>query len=227
MILVNKILIIEDDLDIIRLLTLYLKKEGYEVFYKTSGIDGYNELINNDYDILLLDIMLPGMDGFKIIEKSRKYTDIPIIVLSAKSKDESKILGLDLGADDYVSKPFNPLEVVSRVNAQLRRNKKISQKEIIKNKELTLDTKKMIVMKNGLPLSLTATEYKILHLLMSHPGQVFSKYQICEQINGEFFESDESVINVHIFNLREKIEDKMQDPIYIKTVRGMGYKFEK
>lgn len=229
----RKIFIAEDEEEIIALLRLYLEKENYQVEFATDGTTALQMLRDNGYDLAILDIMMPGMSGFEVTREIRKTKNIPIIILSAKQADEAKILGLDLGADDYVTKPFNPLEVVSRVNANLRRvqygmvSAPSDGGKVLRSGQLELDCQTMQLRKNGNMIPLTAMEFRILQLLMSTPGRVYPKSQIYEIINGEYFESDEKTIAVHIYNLREKIEDTPEKPRYIKTVRGLGYKFEK
>lgn len=228
-----KIFIAEDEEEIIALLRLYLEKENYQVEFATDGTTALQMLREHGYDLAILDIMMPGMSGFEVTREIRKTKNIPIIILSAKQADEAKILGLDLGADDYVTKPFNPLEVLSRVNANLRRvqfgmaSAPADGGKVLRSGELVLDCQTMQLRKNGNVISLTAMEFRILQLLMSAPGRVYPKSQIYEMINGDYFESDEKTIAVHIYNLREKIEDTPEKPRYIKTVRGLGYKFEK
>lgn len=229
----RKIFIAEDEEEIIALLRLYLEKENYQVEFATDGTTALQMLRDNAYDLAILDIMMPGMNGFEVTREIRKTKNIPIIILSAKQADEAKILGLDLGADDYVTKPFNPLEVVSRVNANLRRvqygmvSAPSDSGKVLRSGQLELDCQTMQLRKNGNMIPLTAMEFRILQLLMSAPGRVYPKSQIYEIINGEYFESDEKTIAVYIYNLREKIEDTPEKPHYIKTVRGLGYKFEK
>lgn len=229
----RKIFIAEDEEEIIDLLRLYLEKENYQVEFAMDGSTALQMIQSNTYDLVILDIMMPGMSGFEVTREIRKTQNIPIIILSAKLADEAKVLGLDLGADDYVTKPFNPLEVVSRVNANLRRvqfgvaEESADRQQVLRSGQLELNCQTMQLKKNGCTINLTAMEFRILQLLMSAPGRVYPKSQIYEIINGEYFESDEKTIAVHIYNLREKIEDEPEKPHYIKTVRGLGYKFEK
>ncbi|WP_133015258.1 response regulator transcription factor [Clostridium cuniculi] len=228
----NKILIAEDDEDIIELLRLYLEKEGYEIILATDVEEAFQKLIQNKISLAILDIMMPKMNGYELTKKIREISRIPILILSARNQDSEKILGLDLGADDYLTKPFNPLEVVARVRSLLRRSYEfkdtgLEEDSIITVGEITLDDGARIVSKNGVEVQLTPTEYKILALLMQKPGRVFTKAQIYKCINGEYYESDDNSLMVHIYRIREKIESDPKNPIYVKTIRGLGYKFGK
>jgi len=228
----NKILIAEDDEDIIELLRLYLEKDGYELVLATDGEEAFQKLLENKISLAILDIMMPKMNGYQLTKKIREKSQIPILILSARNQDSEKILGLDLGADDYLTKPFNPLEVLARVRSLLRRSyefkvKDVEEDNIITIGEITLDDGARIVSKNGVEVQLTPTEYKILALLMQKAGRVFTKAQIYKCINGEYYQSDDNSLMVHIYRIREKIESDPKNPIYVKTIRGLGYKFEK
>lgn len=228
----NMILIAEDDMDIIELLRLYLEKDGYETLVATDGITAFGIIENNNPDLIICDIMMPGMNGYELIKKIRSsYSNIPIIVLSAKNQDNDRILGLDIGADDYMTKPFNPLELVAHVKAALRRFYNLgggnASQSVYQVGALRLDTDKMRFTKNNEEIMLTPFEFKIMKLLMRNPGRVFTKVQIYEQINGEYFENDENALMVHMSKLRDKIEDDRNNPRYIKTIRGLGYKIDK
>lgn len=228
----NKILIAEDDEDIIGLLRLYLEKEGYELVLATNGEEAFQKLLQEKISLAILDIMMPKMNGYELTKKIREISQIPILILSARNQDSEKILGLDLGADDYLTKPFNPLEVIARVKSLLRRSYEFKVKDseednIVTIGEITLNYEDRIVIKNGVEVQLTATEYKILALLMQKPGRVFTKAQIYKYINGEYYQSDDNSLMVHISRIREKIESDPKNPIYVKTIRGLGYKFEK
>lgn len=228
----NKILIAEDDKDIIELLRLYLEKDGYELILATNGEEAFQKLLQNKISLAILDIMMPKMNGYELTKKIREISKIPILILSARNQDSEKILGLDLGADDYLTKPFNPLEVLARVKSLLRRSYefKVNDSEednIVTIGEITLNYEDRIVIKNGVEVQLTATEYKILALLMQNPGRVFTKAQIYKFINGEYYQSDDNSLMVHISRIREKVEPDPKNPIYVKTIRGLGYKFEK
>ncbi len=228
-----KILVAEDDKDIVELLKLYLENAGYKVITAYDGKNALGMIENETPDLAICDIMMPHMSGYEVIKNVRESdNNIPIIILSAKNQDSDKILGLDIGADDYVTKPFNPLEIVAHVRACLRRFYKLGGSEsasnvLLKAGDLVLDIEKVSVTKNGEDIPLTPTEFKILTLLMKNPGRVFTKVQIYEYVNGEYYESDENSLMVHMSKLRDKIEDDNKNPRYIKTVRGLGYKMER
>lgn len=220
------ILIAEDDADIRGLLKLYLEGEGLRVLEAADGTDALALAREHTPDMAILDIMMPGMNGFELTRALRKYSDIPILILSAKSQDNGKILGLNLGADDYIAKPFNPVEIVARVKAQLRRAARTSA-DVLTVGELTLNTSSFQLTKRDEVIPLTPMEYKILALLMRSPGRIFTKIQLYEGAVGNYFEGDDNTMMVHISKLREKIEDDPKAPRYIITVRGLGYKIEK
>ncbi|MGL4451794.1 MAG: response regulator transcription factor [Sarcina sp.] len=228
--MIKKILIAEDNQEIIDVLALYLENDGFQVLEVNNGEDALEIINKNKVDLAILDIMMPKMNGYNLTKKIREFSDIPIIILSAKNQDSDKILGLNIGADDYLTKPFNPLEIIARVKANLRRYNMVNgeknkvSKLIVGELELNLDTYKMT--KAGEEISLTPTEYKILTLLMKSPGRIYTKVQIYENINGDYFEADDNTLMVHISKIREKIEDEPKKPKYIKTVRGLGYKIE-
>lgn len=226
-----KILVAEDDEDIVELLTLYLSNEGYEVLAANDGEEALRIAKETKVDLAVLDIMMPKMNGYELTKKLREVSNLPILILSAKNQDSDKILGLGLGADDYLTKPFNPLEIIARVKAALRRFYNLgagatSVSDRLCVGELVLDTSTCTLLKEGNEIALTPTEYKILALLMKAPGRIFTKVQIYESINGEYFENDDNTMMVHISKLRDKLEDDPRSPRYIKTVRGLGYKIE-
>lgn len=226
-----KILIAEDDNNIVELLKIYLEKNGYDAVCCHDGFEAYQTIEKEEIDLAIFDVMMPKMNGYELTKKVRAISNIPIIILSAKNKDNDKIIGLEYGADDYMAKPFNPNEVVARVKALLRRYYDLNADEksaydLINVGELSLDLKKIQLYKNGDPISLTATEYRIVSLLMKAPGKIFTKVQIFESINGYYLDSDDNTLMVHISNLRDKIEDDSKNPKYIKTVRGLGYKID-
>lgn len=229
----NKILIAEDDEDIVGLLTLYLEKENYEVIPAANGEEALMIVQRTKVSVVILDIMMPKLNGYELTKKIREMGTVPILILSARNLDSDKILGLDLGADDYLTKPFNPLEVIARVKSLIRRtydynnDERIIEDETIKLGNLSINLDTFTAYKNDQEIRLTPTEFKILALLMKSPGRVFTKIQIYENINGEYFENDDNTIMVHMHKLREKIEDDSKNPIYIKNVRGLGYKVEK
>ena len=228
-----KILVAEDDTDIQEVLRLYLVNSGFEVVSAYDGSEAYELMLSGKPDLALLDIMMPVINGYELTKKIREISNIPIIILSAMNADSDKILGLDIGADDYITKPFNPLEVIARIQSNLRRKYKLDSSAAEENGdmltvgELKLDTKKFILYKNGEEIMLTPTEFKILSLFMEKPGMVFTKAQIYQRINGDFYETDDNTMMVHISKLRDKLGDNSKSPTYIKTVRGLGYKIEK
>ena len=226
------ILIAEDDRDIVNLLKLYLESNGYRTVTAENGTDAYKLILEEKIDLAVLDIMMPEMDGYELAVKIRKKYDFPIIFLSAKNQDNDKILGLNLGADDYMTKPFNPLEIIARINSNLRRAYELGYevKDVssqLQNGVLVLDMDAMTVKRDGESIFLTPSEFKILALLMKNPGKVFTKAQIYQSINGDFYESDENSIIVHISKIRDKLGDNSKNPQYIKNIRGLGYKIEK
>ena len=222
----STILIAEDDKDIRELLKLYLESEGYRILEAENGRLALELAQKEQPDMAILDVMMPEMNGLEVTRALRKSSEIPILILSAKSTDNDKILGLNLGADDYIAKPFNPMEIVARVKAQLRRTVRASG-EILKVRELSLNTTSFVLTKNDKQIFLTPTEYKILAQLMKSPGQIFTRVQLYEAVAGDFFSNDDNTMMVHISKLREKIEDDPKSPKYIITVRGLGYKIEK
>ncbi len=227
-----KILIADDDEDILEILELYLEKDGLEVVKAINGQKAWGIIEKGKIDMAIIDVMMPIIDGFKLIKKIREEHNIPVIILSAKNQDTDKILGLGLGADDYVVKPFNPLEVVARVEAQLRRFYNLNSdsknvQKIIKIGEMELDIFSNTLKKRDNEVILTSVEYKIIKLLMENAGRIFTKKEIFETVWEDYFMGDDNTIMVHMSNLREKIEDDSRKPIYLKTVRGLGYKFEK
>ena len=228
-----RILIAEDDNDIVEILRLYLENEGFELVISRDGEEALNNFESTNVDMALIDIMMPKLNGYELIKKMRDVSNIPIIVMSAKNMDSDKILGLTLGADDYLTKPFNPLEVVARIKSQLRRfydlntNVQEESNNVITVGELVMDPSNLSVNKNGQEINLTPTEFKILALMMKTPGKIYTKMQIFENINGDYYESDDNTLMVHISKIRDKIEDDPKSPKYLKTVRGLGYKIEK
>lgn len=223
------VLIADDEAEIRELLRLYLEKDGYRVVEADDGEKAVKICEKEKVDMAILDIMMPGLNGYQVIQRIRKESNIPIIVISAKIQDEDKILGLDLGADDYITKPFNPLEAMARINSNIRRFYALGA-GVTKEKELTvknlrLSTDECIVYKDDAPIELTSVEFKILKLFMENPGKVFTKQQIYEAGWGEEFIIADNNIMVCISKLRSKIEDSENE--YIKTIRGLGYRFEK
>ena len=220
------ILIAEDEADIRNILRLYLESENYEVLEAADGESAVAAVRNGSPDLVILDIMMPKLDGFAVVRAIRQQSDIPVLILSARNQDNDKILGLNLGADDYIAKPFNALEIVARVKAHLRRSDR-SRTAFYSVGGLTLNPETCTVTKDGEPVLLTPTEYKLLSVLMRSPGRIFTRVQLSEAINGEYYENDDNTMMVHISKLREKIEDNPRTPARLVTVRGLGYRFEK
>ncbi|MCH5315397.1 MAG: response regulator transcription factor [Eubacterium sp.] len=225
------VLVCDDDEAILESLRIYLDNAGYNVITAVDGIDALKKIESNEIHCVVLDIMMPQLDGLKTTLKIREKYNFPIILLSAKSEDTDKIAGLGFGADDYVTKPFNPLELVARVNSQIRRYVTLGSFEIKASQLVTggivLDTDTKGVTVDGESVRLTAMEYKILEYLMKNMGRVLSSSQIYEAVWNEPSYSSEKTVTVHIRNLREKIEINPKDPKYIKVVYGLGYKCEK
>lgn len=227
-----KVLIAEDDKDIIEVLKLYIESNGMEVVVAQDGEKALELALKGEASIALVDIMMPKLNGYELIKEVRKSSSMPIIIISAKSADSDKVLGLDIGADAYITKPFNPLEVIAYIKAALRRNNysKYEQSHNDDNsitvKELKLNVNEGVLTKNGEVIPVTSAELKILQLLMTHPNQIFTKAQLYKCMNDEYFCNDENTIMVHISNIRAKIEDDPAKPKYIKTMRGLGYKIE-
>lgn len=229
------ILVCDDDREIAKAVGIYLEKEGYNVIMAYDGQEALKVCKKNDIHLILMDIMMPKLDGIKATMKIREEKNIPIIMLSAKSEDYDKIIRLNIGADDYMTKPFNPLELVARVKSQLRRyvhlgtlrQEKAEGRKIYKNGGIIIydDEKKIIA--NGEEISLTPIEYGILRLLLTEPGKVFSMEEIYESVWGEKLFNSENTIAVHIRRIREKIEIDPKEPRYLKVVWGIGYKIEK
>ncbi len=229
----SNILIADDEIEILEILELYLENNNFSVFKAEDGLKALFILEHENIDLAVIDIMMPGIDGLKLLKRVRENNNIPIIILSAKSMDNDKILGLGLGADDYISKPFNPLEVVARINAQLRRfynyssENKHEVNNIIKIGEIELNNYENTLKVNGKYVELTYREFRIVKLLIEQPGRVFTKKQIFESAWEDYYMGDDSTIMVHISNIRNKIEMDSKKPVYLKTIKGLGYKFEK
>ena len=226
------ILVCDDDREIVEAIDIYLTQEGYQVLKAYDGIEALEMLKNNEVNLLVIDVMMPRLDGLRATLKIRQESSIPIIILSAKSEDADKILGLNVGADDYVTKPFNPLELTARVKSQLRRytklgNKKVNNDSLYQTGGLMINDDLKEVTVDGEPVKLTPIEYNILLLLVKNQGKVFSINQIYENIWNEEAIGADNTVAVHIRHIREKIEVNPKDPRYLKVVWGVGYKVEK
>lgn len=224
------ILVADDEKEIRDLLRLYLENEQYQIIEAEDGQQALNLFHQHKIDLCLLDIMMPKLDGYHVLQELRKESNVPVMILSAKDADSEKILGLNLGADDYMAKPFNPLEAVARVNSNIRRFYQLGttgqrSNDAIRVRDLTLDTESCVLQRNGETIELTSVEYRIMELFMTHPGKVFTKQQLYECGWGDDFIVSDNNIMVCISKLRAKLAE---DPsAYIKTIRGLGYRLEK
>ena len=226
------ILVCDDERDIVSALQIYLEAEGYKVFTAYNGNEAINVFSNNEIHLILMDIMMPQMDGITAMVKIREAGNVPIILLTAKSEDTDKVLGLNVGADDYITKPFNPVELLARVRSQIRRFTKLGGNISLENDEIltigsiSINDASKTVQTDGETVNLTPTEYEILKLLMKNKGRVMSQKEIYESVRNEMAFGAENTIAVHIRHLREKIEINPSEPRYIKVVWAHGYKFE-
>ena len=230
----NHVLVVEDDKEIREGVEIYLKSQGYEVFQAADGVEGLEVIEKEDIHLAIVDIMMPRMDGISMVVKLREKYDFPVIFLSAKSEEVDKIMGLNMGADDYVTKPFTPMELLARVNSQLRRYRRFMEKlgdkeensriHTIGGLEINEDNVEVTV--DGEPVKMTPIEYKILLLLIKNPGRVFSAEEIYERVWNERAINTDTIM-VHVRNIREKIEVNPREPKYLKVVWGVGYKIEK
>ena len=230
----NHVLVVEDDKEIREGVEIYLKSQGYEVFQAADGVEGLEVIEKEDIHLAIVDIMMPRMDGISMVVKLREKYDFPVIFLSAKSEEVDKIMGLNMGADDYVTKPFTPLELLARVNSQLRRYRRFMERlgdkeensriHTIGGLEINEDNVEVTV--DGEPVKMTPIEYKILLLLMKNPGRVFSAEEIYERVWNERAINTDTIM-VHVRNIREKIEVNPREAKYLKVVWGVGYKIEK
>ena len=225
-----RILICDDQKDIVNALKIYLTPEGYDLYEAYNGQEAVELCRKTPMDLILLDVMMPVMDGVTATAKIREFSNAPIILLTAKSETEDKVLGLNVGADDYITKPFVPVEVLARIRSQLRRYSRMDgrteDKETLTIGGISLDDRTKSVTVEGEPVSLTPTEYAILHLLMSNPGKVYSTKALYEAVWQEAALGSEGSVAVHIRHLREKIEINPSEPRYLKVMWGQGYKLE-
>ncbi|TYP57449.1 response regulator YycF [Thermosediminibacter litoriperuensis] len=224
----QKILVVDDEKPIVDILKYNLTKEGYEVIVAYDGEEAVGVALSQNPDLILLDVMLPKKDGFQVCKNLREKLVCPIIMLTAKGEEVDKVLGLELGADDYVTKPFGMRELMARIKANLRRltlSNPIEEQKVIKVKDLEIDLASFQVRKNGNPVELTFREFELLKFLASQPGQVFSREKLLEEVWGYEYYGDIRTVDVTIRRLREKIEDDPSNPSYIMTKRGVGYYF--
>ena len=228
----KRILIIEDEVSISDIVKFNLVKEGYEVETAYDGEEGLRKALGADFDLILLDIMLPHVDGFQVCRKVRETSSVPIIMVTAKEEEVDKVLGLELGADDYLTKPFGMRELIARVNANIRRTQFMSDSgdggsKVSNYGNITIDMTKYEIRKNDKPLELTLREFELLKYLAEQENQVFSREQLLEEVWGYEYYGDIRTVDVTIRRLREKVEDDPSEPKYIRTKRGIGYYFRR
>jgi DNA-binding response OmpR family regulator len=229
------VLVVDDELEIVELLKIYLRNNGFNVFEAYDGAAALKTLAEQAINIVILDIMMPKIDGFQLIAKIREHFDIPVMFLSAKGEDMDKINGLGLGADDYMAKPFNPLEVIARIQALLRRYRQLNRGDQQNNRSgeciefgnLSLRRDSCELYKKSVKVELTSMEYKLLLFMVANSNRVFTKQQLYENVWGQDYIGDENIIMVYISKLRERIEDDPKNPQYLKTIRGLGYRLER
>ncbi|KTD20850.1 response regulator transcription factor [Legionella israelensis] len=222
----NNILIIDDDYELTDLLTQYLEPEGFSVVCVHDGESGVKKALNQDFDAIVLDVMLPKLNGFEVLKAIREHLETPVLMLTARGDDIDKIVGLEIGADDYLPKPCNPRELVARLKAILRRTQKAPvHRPIIEQNNIIVDCSKRLATAHGSPLELTNAEFNILEMLIKSPGQAFSKEELTEYALGRKYTAYDRSIDVHISNLRNKLGDNQRGEPLIKTVRGFGYMF--
>ncbi|NOK64144.1 MAG: response regulator transcription factor [Chloroflexi bacterium AL-W] len=224
------ILVVDDEPTILEVVELYLRREGFQVITAMDGTAALQAYRKQTFDLIVLDLMLPGVNGLEVLRQIRSERDLPIIMLTARGEETDRVVGLELGADDYVTKPFSNRELVARVKAVLRRTQsKESAQEthILSMGDLQLDTSARTVALSGHNINLTAREFDLLAFFMRHPGQVFTREQLLDNVWGYTFASDMSTVTVHIRRLREKIEHDPTNPIFLQTVWGIGYKLER
>jgi len=222
----QKVLVVDDEPEIVRLVRAYLERAGFAVVTAAEGREALAVFRHERPNLVVLDLNLPGMDGLDVCREMRRASDVPIIMLTARLEETDRLIGLELGADDYVVKPFSPREIVARVRAVLRRTEGTPVRpEVISAGGITLDFTRRTASVNGRPLDLTTMEFDLLAALVEHPGQVFSRQELLDRAQGNAYEGYERTIDVHIKNLRKKLGDDSQDPGFIETVRGVGYRF--
>lgn len=221
----KKILIVDDEPKIVEICRDYLQAAFYDVISAQDGLEGLSQFHHEHPDLIVLDLMMPGMDGLDVCREIRRESNVPIIMLTAKVEEADKLIGLELGADDYITKPFSPRELVGRVKAVLRRTSGIASSEMMRIGEITLDRGRYIVTTPEGEKALTPTEFELLATLASQPGRIFTRSQLLIAVRGVAFESYERAIDSHIRNLRKKLEPIEGEPRYIITVHGVGYKF--
>ncbi len=227
--MLKKVLIVEDESDLIKLLKYNLEKEGFKVNYATDGTVALAEVRRDPPDLIILDLMLPGLDGLEVCRQLRRidrFTRIPVLILSARSEEADRVVGLELGADDYVTKPFSTREVIARVRALLRRNEPAEpQRSKVQRGELVIDPMAHSVTVSGRPIELSALEFRLLHYMALHPGMVFSRDQLLDGVWGNDRTVTPRSVDVYVRRIREKVESEPQRPIFVQTIHGVGYRF--
>ena len=221
----KKVMVVDDDAKTVELVRLYLDRDGYQVLTAHNGLEALRLARDSCPDLIILDLMLPDVDGLEVCRTLRRESEVPVIMLTARTTDQDKLAGLDLGADDYVTKPFSPKELLARVRAVLRRLPGERGPEEVKSGRLSMNLATHEAWLDGRPLNLTSVEFKLLGMLAREPGRVFSRASLIEEALGYDFEGFDRTIDVHILNLRRKLESDPRHPNYIKTVYGVGYKF--
>ncbi|MCR4908211.1 MAG: response regulator transcription factor [Lachnospiraceae bacterium] len=229
--MMSRVLVVDDEKNIVKGIMFSLKQDGMQVDAAYDGEEALNFARENEYDIILLDVMLPKLSGFEVCQQIREFSDVPVMMLTAKGDDMDKILGLEYGADDYITKPFNILEVKARIKAIMRRYSKNSSREakqpqVIETGMLKLDLEGRRAYIAGREINLTAREFDVLELLATHPGKVYSREELLNLIWGKDYPGDERTVDVHIRRLREKIEESPSNPRYVHTKWGVGYYFQ-
>ncbi|MBU0493247.1 MAG: response regulator transcription factor [Chloroflexi bacterium] len=221
------ILVVDDEVRLVKLVRAYLERAGYDVVVAYDGPEALDVFRRSVPDLVVLDLNLPGLDGLDVFRSLRQESDAPVVMLTARVDEGDRVSGLELGADDYVTKPFSPRELVARVGAVLRRSERTAAPAIglLRRGNLVMDPARRIVRLNEREIDLTPTEFDLLRALAQHPGQVFSRAQLMSQLQGDWYEADERTVDAHVKNLRQKIEADPRRPSYVLTVFGVGYKF--
>ena len=221
-----RVLVVDDDPALAEVVARYLRREGFEVDYAADGATGLERALSTLPDLVVLDLMMPGMDGFEVCRRLRRATAIPVVMLTARGEEDDRITGLDLGADDYVTKPFSPRELAARVRAVLRRaTAAAAPAEVLTGGGIEIDTLAHLVRRAGEPVTLTTKEYDLLVRFLTHPGRAFRREELLESVWGWSI-GDTSTVTVHVRRLREKVEDDASAPRHLTTVRGVGYRWE-
>ncbi len=223
----QRILLVDDEPDLRRMVRRYLQAEGFEIAEASNGADALSRYREGSPDLIVLDVAMPGMDGFAVLQEVRRTSDTPVIMLTARAEEIDRVLGLEIGADDYVTKPFSPRELVARIRAVLRRGHpaRLDHDDVIEFAEMTIDLARREIHVDGDAVELTALEFDLLAALASAPGRVFTRAQLLERVWGWDYFGAERVVDVHIGNLRKALGDDAAEPRFIATVRGVGYKF--